>query len=151
MITTLGENYITNDQGEPTVSYKWTGWVWEITGWRSRLQENYRSFYRNLLEIIMGGGTSKSTPILFYITETLHETKWEHWSTMYTYIDYQTFVQCNIVTLKHWKTETLKITTGTVPMRNSQGGNFGIVRHDHNLLMHLRLATETMLGRGCMK
>ena len=33
-----------NDRGEPAVSYKWTGWVWEITGWSSRLQENYRSF-----------------------------------------------------------------------------------------------------------
>ena len=36
------------DRGEPAVSYKWTGWVWEITGWNSRLQENYRSFHRNL-------------------------------------------------------------------------------------------------------
>ena len=33
-----------NDQGEPAVSYRWTGWVGEITGWSSRLQENYRSF-----------------------------------------------------------------------------------------------------------
>ena len=33
-----------NDRGEPAVSYKWTGWVWEITGWSWRLQENYRSF-----------------------------------------------------------------------------------------------------------
>jgi hypothetical protein len=30
------------DRGEPAVS--WTGWSWEITGWSSRLQENYRSF-----------------------------------------------------------------------------------------------------------
>ena len=29
------------DQGEPAVSYKWAGWVWEITGWSSRLLENY--------------------------------------------------------------------------------------------------------------
>ena len=36
------------DRGEPVVSYKWTGWVWELTGWSSRLQENYRSFQRNL-------------------------------------------------------------------------------------------------------
>ena len=36
------------DRGEPTASYKWTTWVWEITGWSSsRLQENYR-FWRNL-------------------------------------------------------------------------------------------------------
>ena len=33
-----------NERGEPTASYRWTGWVWEITGWSSRLQENYRSF-----------------------------------------------------------------------------------------------------------
>ena len=33
-----------NDRGEPTVSYKWTSWVWKITGWSSKLQENYRSF-----------------------------------------------------------------------------------------------------------
>ena len=28
---------------EPAVSYRWIGWVWEITGWSSSLQENYRS------------------------------------------------------------------------------------------------------------
>ena len=33
-----------NDRGEPAVSYKWTDWVWEITCWSWRLQENYRSF-----------------------------------------------------------------------------------------------------------
>ena len=33
-----------NDRGEPALSYRWAGWVWEITGWSSRLQENYRSF-----------------------------------------------------------------------------------------------------------
>ena len=32
---------------EPAVSYRWTHWVWEITGWSSRLQENDRSFQRN--------------------------------------------------------------------------------------------------------
>jgi hypothetical protein len=31
------------DRGEPAVSYRWTGWVWELTGWSSRLQENYQS------------------------------------------------------------------------------------------------------------
>ena len=25
---------ITHDRGEPAVSYRWTGWVWEITGWK---------------------------------------------------------------------------------------------------------------------
>ena len=30
--------------GSTGVSYRWTGWLWEITGWSSRLQENYRSF-----------------------------------------------------------------------------------------------------------
>ena len=34
----------TCDRGETAVSYKCTGWVWEITGWRSRLQENFGSF-----------------------------------------------------------------------------------------------------------
>ena len=38
-------HYEIYDWGEPAVSYKWTGWVWEITGWSSRLlQENYRPF-----------------------------------------------------------------------------------------------------------
>ena len=37
-----------NEQGEPTASYRWTGWVWEITSWRSRLQENNSSVQRNL-------------------------------------------------------------------------------------------------------
>ena len=32
------------DWREPAVSCRWTSWVWEITGWSSRLQENYRSF-----------------------------------------------------------------------------------------------------------
>ena len=34
--------------GEPEVSYRWTGWVWEITSWSLRLQANYRSFQRYL-------------------------------------------------------------------------------------------------------
>ena len=34
-------NCQTNEPGEPTASYRWTGGVWEITGWSSRLQENY--------------------------------------------------------------------------------------------------------------
>ena len=38
--------------GESTASYTWTGWVWEITGWSSRLQENYpsQSQLREILE-----------------------------------------------------------------------------------------------------
>ena len=32
------------DRGKPAVSYKWTGWVCEITGWSARRQENYWSF-----------------------------------------------------------------------------------------------------------
>ena len=35
---------LSNDQGTPAVSYKWTGWVWEITSRSWRLQENYWSF-----------------------------------------------------------------------------------------------------------
>ena len=34
------------DRGEPAVSYKWNGWVWEITGLSSRLQDNYQAFKR---------------------------------------------------------------------------------------------------------
>ena len=34
----------TTAREEPAVSYRWTGRVWEITGWSSRLRENYRPF-----------------------------------------------------------------------------------------------------------
>ena len=48
----IGKTY---DRGEPAVSYRWTGWVWEITSWSSRVpsrvQENYQSFWRNLWNI----------------------------------------------------------------------------------------------------
>ena len=30
----------------PTATCKWTGWVWEITEWSSRLQEIYWSFFK---------------------------------------------------------------------------------------------------------
>ena len=39
------------DWGEPVVGYRWTVWVWEITGWSSRLQEitdNFRGIHRIL-------------------------------------------------------------------------------------------------------
>ena len=36
----------TYDRGEPTVTYKWTGWVWKITGWSSRLLEINDHFKR---------------------------------------------------------------------------------------------------------
>ena len=32
-----------NEGGEPAASYRWTGWVWEIASWSSRLWENYWS------------------------------------------------------------------------------------------------------------
>jgi hypothetical protein len=38
----------TNEQGEPTGSYKRIDWVWEIIGLGSRLQENYSLFKRNI-------------------------------------------------------------------------------------------------------
>ena len=38
------DTFLTNEHEEPAVNYKWTGWVWEITSWSSRLQDNYRSF-----------------------------------------------------------------------------------------------------------
>ena len=41
---------VCNDWGEPAVSYKWTGRVWEITGWSSKLQENYRSIQREFID-----------------------------------------------------------------------------------------------------
>ena len=44
VFSVLNEGY---DRGEPAVSYIWTGWV-QMTGWSSRLQENYLSFERNL-------------------------------------------------------------------------------------------------------
>jgi hypothetical protein len=37
-----------NEQGEPAAIYRWTGWVWGITGWSSRLLENCPSFNMNL-------------------------------------------------------------------------------------------------------
>ena len=36
---------------EPAVSCRWTGWIWETTGWSSGLQEIYQSFKRNLWNI----------------------------------------------------------------------------------------------------
>ena len=36
-----------NAQGEPTASYRWTGWGWETTSSNWRLQENYWSIWRN--------------------------------------------------------------------------------------------------------
>ena len=39
------------NRGEPVVSYIWTNFVWDITGWSSRLQENYWSFKENLQNI----------------------------------------------------------------------------------------------------
>ena len=38
------EMFLIYDWGEPAVSYRWTGWVWEITSWSSRLQGKYWSF-----------------------------------------------------------------------------------------------------------
>jgi hypothetical protein len=38
-----------NEQGEPAATYRWPGWVWEITGWSSKLQENYQSFLEELI------------------------------------------------------------------------------------------------------
>ena len=42
---TAGRSHVQGyDRGKPAVGYRWTGWVWEITSWSSRLEENYRSF-----------------------------------------------------------------------------------------------------------
>ena len=34
----------TYEQGEPAASYRCTSWVWELTGWSSRVQQNHRPF-----------------------------------------------------------------------------------------------------------
>ena len=34
---------VSHDRREPAVSYRWTSWVWEITGWSWRLEEDYWS------------------------------------------------------------------------------------------------------------
>ena len=39
-----------NERGEQTASYRWTGWIWEITGRSSRLQENYPSILEEPME-----------------------------------------------------------------------------------------------------
>ena len=38
-----------NRKNQP-LSYKWTIWTWERTGWSSRPQENHRLFYRKHVE-----------------------------------------------------------------------------------------------------
>ena len=45
---------LSNKWGEPTASYIWTGWVWEITSWSPRLQEitdHLRGIYGIYLKI----------------------------------------------------------------------------------------------------
>ena len=42
----------TNEQGEPTASYRWTGWVSDITDSISRCQENSQSIQKNLQNIL---------------------------------------------------------------------------------------------------
>ena len=63
----------TNERGEPIASYIWTGWVWRITNWRSRLQENYPSLERNMRNVPLlkdhntwsnGPGNTKIWPIM---------------------------------------------------------------------------------------
>ena len=39
-----------NERGEPTASYRWAGWIWEITGRSSRLHENYPSILEEFME-----------------------------------------------------------------------------------------------------
>ena len=34
------------DRGEPAVSYRWTGWVCEITGWSSKITDRFNRIYR---------------------------------------------------------------------------------------------------------
>ena len=46
-------------KNRPLVSWRWTNWVWEIIGSHSRLQQNYRSFQRNIENIPQ---TNKKNP-----------------------------------------------------------------------------------------
>jgi hypothetical protein len=50
-MATKGADQI-NEWGEPAAAcYRWTGWVWEITGWSSRIQDKYWSFWSTLWNI----------------------------------------------------------------------------------------------------
>ena len=40
-----------NEWGEPTATYRWAGWGWEITSWRSKLQQNYHLCWTENLQI----------------------------------------------------------------------------------------------------
>ena len=46
MCTTPEAGHPSNERGEPTASYRWTGRVWEMAGWSSRLQEITNHFGR---------------------------------------------------------------------------------------------------------
>ena len=50
-VSSINQAAWTNEQGEPTSNYKLTGWVWEIIGSGSRIQENYPLFNENLRNI----------------------------------------------------------------------------------------------------
>ena len=41
-----------NERREPTASYRWTGWVWEITCWSSKFTENFRGIYGICFQLI---------------------------------------------------------------------------------------------------
>ena len=42
---------MSNERGEQTASYRWTGWLWKITDQIPRLQEIYPPFQRNLWNV----------------------------------------------------------------------------------------------------
>jgi len=43
LMVSLVRALLSNERGESAVSCNWTGWVWGIIGWSSRLLENYQS------------------------------------------------------------------------------------------------------------
>jgi hypothetical protein len=48
--------YQLNERGEPAATYKWIGWVWEITGGKAevfkKIADHFRGIYRIYLELI---------------------------------------------------------------------------------------------------
>ena len=42
---------INNEQGEPTASYRWNGWVWEITNWNSKAFQKLPTILENVRNI----------------------------------------------------------------------------------------------------
>ena len=59
--------------------YRWTGWVWEITGW-SQTTDNFRGIYRIYLE---GMKAAKSEDVNQHVTNRLVLGSLGSWPTLY--------------------------------------------------------------------